>query len=64
MGVALVVCSSDQGRPWALHLLFVQVLKVVHTCAFVHMFREVYTCCLFKCLRSSMDFTLIVCSSV
>jgi hypothetical protein len=46
------------------HLFLVQVLKIVRTQrAFVHMFRDVDTCCLFKCLRSSMDFTLIVCSS-
>jgi hypothetical protein len=34
---------------WTLDLLFVQVLEVVH---------GLYTCCLFKCLRSSMDVRL------
>uniref|UniRef100_A0A2N9H0Y2 Uncharacterized protein n=1 Tax=Fagus sylvatica TaxID=28930 RepID=A0A2N9H0Y2_FAGSY len=45
---------KEGGRPWTIHLLFVQVLKVVH---------GPYTCCSFKCLRSSMDDTLVVCSS-
>jgi hypothetical protein len=49
------------------------LLKVVHTCAFVHMLRDLDTCYLFKCLRSSIHvrlytclgtLTLVVCSSV
>jgi hypothetical protein len=53
MDFALVVLSSALGRPWTLHFLFVQMLKVVHGFC---------TSCLFKCLRSSMDFALVVCS--
>jgi hypothetical protein len=65
----MCVCTHAQGR---VHLLFDQVLKVVHAYAFVPMLREVYTCCLIKCLRSSIHVrlytclgtcTLVVCSS-
>ena len=37
----MCVCTHASGR---VHLFLVQLLKVVHTCAFVHMLRDVYTC--------------------
>ena len=43
------------------HLFLVQVLKVVHTHAFVHMLMDMNTCFLCKCLRLSVHVRLYTC---
>jgi hypothetical protein len=54
----MCICIHAWGRG---HLFLVQVLKVVHTCAFVHMLRDVDTCFWCKCFRSSIHVRLYPC---